>query len=159
MNAFVNFSVESAAILACLLLFYELLLKKEKFLKYNRFYLLLTPVLALGLPLLTFTITRHANAPEESLDFLYELPLMVSEMTTIVEPQTVVIPAWVGTLQLIYLIGAAIALIRFYAKIIQIRNLIRNRRFKRKYVGNYVLVITDGGMPTFTFLNYLFLNG
>ncbi|GHA43095.1 hypothetical protein GCM10007103_25400 [Salinimicrobium marinum] len=63
------------------LLVYDFLLKKETFFSYNRWYLLLTPVIALTLPLLEFE-TLGNMVPQESLMMLPEVYLGATSPTT-----------------------------------------------------------------------------
>ncbi len=67
-----HYILQSVAFQLLFLLVYELFLKKETFFTYNRIYLLLTPVIALLLPLLKIPMLQNA-IPAESFVMLPEI--------------------------------------------------------------------------------------
>ena len=140
--------------MGCFIMVYEMLLKKEKCFSYNRFFLLLAPIVSLMIPFLNFPFF-HNKTP---IDFVYNLPTLVSEITTIVEPQATVASPIRLTIITIYLIGVIVSLVVFLIKIWQIKSLIKDHKFTKKHLGDYTIVLTEGQLPTFTFMNYLFLD-
>ena len=122
-----NYILQTIAFQLAFLLVYELLLKKETFFTYNRIYLLVTPILALLLPLLHFQVLQNA-VPAETFIMLPEVLL-----GTQVDPQgaakTVTATAEGNKLEwlwIFYGIGAFISFLLFLKKYNVLKSLFRN---------------------------------
>ena len=155
MNSLINYTIESVIVMGCLTLVYEMLFKKEKCFSYNRFFLLLIPIFAIIIPFFSFPFFPGQHTP---IDFVYRIPTLISEVTTVVEPKTTVAPTVKAIIVFIYGLGVLGSLVIFIVKIAQLKALIKRNDFTKKHLGDYTIVLTEGKLPTFTFLNYLFLD-
>jgi len=152
LNNLLHYIIESSLILAVFLLLFNLLLKKEKSFHYNRYFLLFAPLLALILPLvdLPFVPGMESN---DSLSFVYDLPILVSGVTTFIEPeiQKRSIPSWIMTL---YIGGVLIYIGRYVIQLFEIYSIIKTAK-SRMIVGDYTLVISNKPLPIFSFMKYI----
>ena len=109
------------------LVVYELLLKRETFFSYNRIYLLVTPILALILPLLKISALQNA-IPAENFVMLPEVFLGESPKTDLgdagstIAAKNVLLDHW---LQLIYFGGLLFSMGFFFNKLRIIKQLFR----------------------------------
>ena len=129
----VLFSIKSALVLTVLWLPYALLLRREKFFRFNRIMLLAIIVLSFLIPLLDVPALRIETSSNGVIEF--GMPQALMEMQegfrkAFLLPEVVVSAAeqrsafnWQLTLALVYIIGVAVAL--FY----RLRSYIRMRRF------------------------------
>ncbi len=156
MISWINYIVESSLVLALLLLFYQLVLSKEKCITYNRYFLLIAGAASILIPLISisfidFEVTKTIIEP------MYEIPAIISQVTTFNEQQTTGIHAFVQLLILVYLIGVTIVSISLILKLGSLVKLIRSSVILTDQT-NYKVILTNGKMPSFSFYNYLFLN-
>ena len=154
MNNLVHYIFESTLILSVLAVIYELLLKNAKSLRYNRFFLLASPFLAFTLPLLDLPFIPEVRG-NDMFGFVYELPAMVTQVTTFIEPVDTYfqLPGWVI---FIYGTGVVFFLFRLHIQISEIRFIIRNAN-KIIPAGRYKLVMSDRPLPTFAYLHYIII--
>ena len=109
------------------LLVYEFLLKKETFFSYNRFYLLITPVLAFFLPLLRIPALAEA-VPQSARIMLPEVWLGAASNQAIHLPAVILEttqPMAVDWITIIYLTGFGITFYLFLRKYISLNRLFR----------------------------------
>ncbi|MCB0497629.1 MAG: M56 family metallopeptidase [Cyclobacteriaceae bacterium] len=150
-----NYIVESSLLLALLMLFYQLVLSREKCITYNRFYLLGASLLSALLPLLNFPLVQISRN-QLMLDQVYEIPAIVSQITTFSEPKNQGFESFVQVLSLVYLTGCLVMLLLFFVKLYQLIKLIKESNPITK--NRYKVILTNGKLPSFSFGNYLFLN-
>ncbi len=151
MSSLFQYILETTLILGVFVLFFEFILKSEKSFQYNRYFLLAAPFLALVLPLLEIPFILGLPS-KESLSFVYELPTIVTGVTTFIEPAPQFsIPGW---LLFIYFAGAFVFVIRLLVQFSQLNDIITFAK-KRIPVGDYTLVISRNPVPTFAFLHYI----
>ncbi len=152
MNNFINYSLQSAICLAVFFLFYHFFLRKQRNFDYNRYFLIFAPILALILPLIKVPFTQDASS--SSLALVYQLPVVVAEVTTIVEPNEAIRFPWQFSAVVVYVFGAAIFFVKLLLRLRKLVRLIRGE--EKRYIGKHRVVFTHGQFPTFVFLNYLF---
>ncbi len=151
MSNLFQYILETTLILGVFLLFFEFILKSEKSFQYNRYFLLAAPLLALVLPILEIPFIVGLKSTE-SLSFVYELPTMVTGVTTFIEPAPQLsIPGWLLAL---YFAGTAAFGVRLLVQIVQLNDIITFAK-KRINAGEYTLVIARHPVPTFAFLHYI----
>ena len=155
MISWLNYIVESSLVLALLLLFYRTVLAKEKCITYNRFYLLGAGITSALLPLIDFPFVSIRSV-NPTLNQVYEIPAIVSQITTFSEPRERGFESFLGSIAFIYVAGLVVMLVLFVIKLFRLVQLIRNANYVGK--GKYKTILTDGKLPTFSFSNYLFLN-
>lgn len=144
--------LKSSACLAVFMLFYKLLLEKESIHTFKRFYLLGALILAILIPLITFTTYIEATP--------IDIPSNAFEMTTppyvpehmFMEPKNY----WPTILWSIYEIGVLVFTIRFGMNLTNIiKRIKQNPKFKNQSL--FHVLLTDL-VPPHTFLNYIFFN-
>ena len=151
MSELFQYIVETTLILGVFLLIFEFILKSDKSFEYNRYFLIAAPLLALILPLLNIPFIGSFNT-QESLGFVYELPTIVTGVTTFIEPAPqLAIPNWVW---FIYFSGVAVLTIRILVQLTQLNEIITFAK-KRIHAGDHTLVIARTPLPTFAFLHYI----
>ena len=156
MISWINYIVESSLLLALLLLFFKLVLSKEKCIKYNRYYLLISGAASAIFPFLNFPITL-ISSEVEVFEPIYEIPAVISQLSTFKEPQIQGLDAFLQFIAFVYIMGVIIFTIFFVLKLIKIRRLVKTSEVFHCN-SNYNVVLTHGQFPTFSFANYLFLN-
>lgn len=140
--------LKSGLCLAVFYGFYKLLLEKESFHNFKRFYLLASLVLAFVIPLITFTEYREI-IPQEVPLFSIEIPQNTITKTTLVAYLPIVF--WS-----IYGLGVFLFGFKFLKNLLELVNKIkRNPKFKNESLINVLL--QDLVIPH-TFFSYIFLN-
>lgn len=152
-----NYIAESSVLLALLLFFYRIILSKEKCITYNRFYLLGAGLTSALLPLVDIpfiNIFQYNSAFEQ----VYEIPAIVSQITTFPEPKQYGLEAITQFMAASYVLGVMAMLLLFIIKFVRIAQLIQQAHSTPVKKGKYKIVLTNGKLPTFSFGSYLFLN-
>ncbi len=154
------FLLKSSACLAVFLMFYKLLLEKERMHTFKRYYLLGALVLALVIPLITFTEyvevtpTPTTIAPVENISA--ETAMTVPENAAALELHKTGIDYWPMLLWTVYALGILLFALKFFFNLWKIaRNVRNNPKLKIDTIINVLL--RDAVVPH-TFLNYIFLN-
>lgn len=130
---------------------YDFFLSKETFHKYNRWYLLGTPILSFVLPLIKIPTFQKAM-PEEIMIFLPEIMLSPQK---VIEQTTFYADGSFDYVSLLFWIGVAIFTIIFLIKLFKIVGLIlKNETIKTHF---YNLVLLPKHNNAFSFFNYIFL--
>jgi bla regulator protein BlaR1 len=143
------------------LVVYDLFLKKETFFKWNRAYLLLTPMLSFILPLVKLDLIRD-NIPAE---FLVQLPAIVlgkntsggitSETLEAVSINTS--NSW-GTseiFQMLWIIGLLVSMVIFCVKLYRLEKF--KRRGEEVIINNTKIISLSNTDTAFSFFNTIFL--
>jgi len=145
------FIFKSTACLLAFLLFYKLVLEREKMHRFNRFYLLTALVLSFGIPLVTFTTVVEVQ-PLVALSEEFEpFTLTQSQEDFIEEPSNRVHLILGG----IYGLGFTIFLILFIKNSVQMYFKISYN--EKRENENTVLVLLKKRTIPHTFLKYIFL--
>ncbi len=139
---------------------YELFLKKETFFNYNRWYLLLTPVISILLPFFSFNFLENYAVEAQHL---IQLPAVfigdnIVETTTI--QATTNTTSSVGFLEkygwwLAYALGLIVSLLLFIRKIFQFQQL--RKRGEISFQGNLKLVEVPSSKIACTFFKTIYL--
>lgn len=156
MISVLNYIIESSLVLALLLLFYRLVLSKEKCITYNRYYLLLAAATSVLLPFIELPFTTF-NPIETIYEPVYELPAIISQVTTFNEIQPTGYESFLQLIALIYFIGILTVTILLLIKLYNLVLLIKSSKIIYDHP-TYKVILTDGKLPSFSFYNYLFLN-
>ncbi|UJP64269.1 TonB family protein [Mongoliitalea daihaiensis] len=156
----------------CMLFFfgvYVVFLRNEKNFAFNRFYLLLTPLLALVFPLIQipvefakpdisleqtafFKALSFTEGPEEVVA-TFGLPEVTVSSTKLPTLWT-----WLDTLKVVYLIAISIGVLRIFWSYIQLRLLKERGWYQTRFhlKDNYFFIPTFGLAPVFSYFNKLF---
>ncbi|CAA9294938.1 MAG: Ferric siderophore transport system, periplasmic binding protein TonB [uncultured Cytophagales bacterium] len=142
-----GYLLQASACLAVLYLLYRLLLHRETFFGFNRWYLLGSVILAAVLPLVQFA------APVS----LYTMPVIqLDAIAPLRDPGNARHVDWPGLLGKLYATGVVLLAGRFLYRLYQLRKLARQLPGEPRE--GYRLLYTGGRVPTFSFLGWLFWN-
>ena len=115
----IDFLIKSSISLLVLLLFYHLVLEKEKMHQFNRFYLLLSIVFSFVIPFITIEVI------DESADALVQTnTVMTGEATMVIMPETINYTAII--IWSIYSLVTLLLLFRFMRNILKINSKIKS---------------------------------
>lgn len=161
----IQYILESAFCLACLYVFYWLALRRETFFQWNRVYLLVSPLLALGLPALNIQLESPQKETILAVEAV-DLPVLVEQAQ--VAPQAVrhtlaqpVAQGWSWSLAevlwWIYLIGAGLLTLRLVIRMWYLWQMIR--RCRRVRAGNPEVAVSNiEPLPLASFFGFIFWN-
>ncbi len=129
--------------------FYVLCLRNDSFLQRNRYYLLLSSVLALLIPLIEFPVPGESSGQAVPLN-LEVLTLQVNTLKSNLLPNAdySVYFFW-G-----YVVGVCISGFYFLLRFWQLLHIIQSHEVIHQ--AGYLQINTGGKLPTFSFFNYLF---
>ena len=147
----------------CLLLFYgfyHLFLKKETFFQLNRAYLIGTPILSLGIPLINISFQK--DAPAESLEaFFYPAIQSAHNLNHLVweqmrAPTPVFSLSVADVIMAVYLLGVFLMGFSLLKGLWNLSRLIRQgKQSKNK---DFTLIETQKNFPAASFFGYIFWN-
>ncbi len=151
-----QYIIEAVIFQLLFLLMYDLLLKKETFFAYNRWYLLLTPLVALALPLLQIK-TLGNIVPSESLVMLPEVYLGGGAPTEVtpVGSLTASDPFSINWWLVAYLMGVLFNSVLFIKKYRVLKSLFRNKIISTEK-NLRIIEVPDSNIAC-TFFNSVFL--
>lgn len=152
----VNYIIESTLVLALLLLFYQWVLSKEKCITYNRYYLLLAAAASILIPFISLPFTAFQSS-KTILEPLYEIPAIISQVTTFSEYDNSGIDSFFTFIVLAYLLGVVIVSFSLLIKLYKLFALIKSSNVLSIHP-TYKVILTHGKLPSFSFYNYLFIN-
>jgi len=147
----INYIVQIVLFQTVFLALYDLFFQKETFFKWNRFYLLLTPIISFIIPLLKFETIKNSVSQE----YIEQLP------TVFLNPQIVIEKvnqhsSSLNYLALIFYSGAVLCTLLFLARLTKLFKLIlSNKVIKQR---NYSIVLVEKKHTAFSFFNYIFIN-
>ncbi len=144
---------------AVLLLFYRVVLEKEKLLQFNRFYLLGSLILSLGLPLIPLEILLERPVfPHPTEAFALPQTSGPQSYTVQLLPETDRIEnsAWIFICGGIYLVVTAWMLVRFGRNLSLLLGHIRRDTIE-KYLGLKLILLDTPTIPH-SFLSYVFVS-
>ena len=146
----INYILQVVLFQALFLAVYDFFLQKETFFKWNRFYLLLTPVLAFVIPFLRFETLQKSAATM----YVEQLPTVFLNPEAVIL-QTVEIQSSINYLQIGFYSGIVLFTILFLIKLFKIIQLIAtNEVVKSEY---FKLVLLNKTASAFSFFNYIFI--
>ncbi len=147
----INYILQVLLFQALFLAVYDFFLQKETFFKWNRSYLLGTPLVSFIIPLVKFETFQKAF-PQE---YIEQLP------TVFLNPQVVIEQAnennaTLHYISILFYVGLVIFALLFLIKLAKIIQLIRTNTVINKQ--HYSLVVLADKQATFSFFNYIFIN-
>jgi TonB family protein len=152
MNGILNYLWEGSVCLLLLYGFYRFFLAKLTFFNWNRVYLLLSLVIVLTVPLLSFQIETIPDEHPTTGGLIYFFPEY--DASASFESPLSTVPDLFQILIWVYLIGLSISLLRFFIGLSQI---IGRKRTSEKHVHQgHTLLIHPDFNPS-SFFHYIFL--
>lgn len=147
----INYIIQFLLFQTLFLAVYDLFLQKETFFKWNRIYLLVTPILSFIIPLLSLK-SLQKTVPQEYIEYLPEVvinPQVYIENSTPFE-------TLLGISTFIFYVGMGLFFILFLVRLTKIVKLIQTNKSIKK--DNYTLIVLDEKQAAFSFFNYIFIN-
>ena len=147
----INYIIQLILFQTLFLAVYDLFLHKETFFKWNRIYLLATPILSFIIPLLSLK-SLQKTVPQEYIEYLPEVvinPQVYIENSTPFE-------TLLGISTFIFYMGMGFFAILFLVRLTKIFNLIFTSKSIKK--DKYTLVLLTKKQSAFSFFNYIFIN-
>ena len=146
----INYIIQIIFFQVIFLTVYDLFLRKETFFKWNRLYLLITPILSFIIPLLKFESIKN-TVPQE---YIVLLPEVILNPQVIIE-QSNSSEQTFSFITILGFIGIGFFLGLFVVKLSKIIKLIVSKRMIKKE--NYKLILLEGEQTAFSFFNYIFV--
>lgn len=141
--------IKSVACLAIFFTFYKLVLERESFHHLKRFYLLLSVIGSITIPLITFT--TYISVPQ------FVTPMVTQEYTSVISSETEVATNYLPTiLWSLYVLGVLFFSTQFFRNLYSIIHKIKtNPHYK---AANFFHVLISSAITPHTFFSYIFLN-
>ncbi|PCI36189.1 MAG: BlaR1 peptidase M56 [Flavobacteriaceae bacterium] len=146
----INYIVQVVFIQALFLGIYDLLLHKETFFKYNRWYLLGTPILSFILPLIQLSSLQYVIPST----VVYQLPAVVLDPQSSIEATEIY--QSVNYLGFLFYIGVGVFSVLFCIKLFRILRLLQRSRIVKKE--DHSLVLLNKNESAFSFFRYIFIH-
>ncbi len=147
----INYIIQLLLFQTLFLAVYDLFLQNETFFKWNRIYLLVTPMLSFIIPLLRFE-SLQKTVPQSYMVYLPEVvinPQVLIEKSTSFETGFNILP-------IIFYLGIVLFTFLFLVRLTKIFKLIlTNNNIKKD---NYTLIVLNKKQSAFSFFNYIFIN-
>lgn len=152
----ITYFLESGICLLTFYLFFLAFLKDETCFRFNRFYLLLSSLIALIIPLISIPVyTQQTSLTGTVITELTELPVLFKNNIRLIEnhPSSPVF----DLATYIYIAGIAVLIFKLLLDLRKIAIAYKAGEIKTDQNGKkYKFVITKGFLPTFSFLNLIF---
>jgi len=162
-----QYLIECSVCLLFFYLFYLLVLKRETFFQLNRGYLLITPLIALAIPLLDIELTRsvasRAALPSDPVQtYIYPALSEVEQVERMIWEPVAHPPApWLELslgeiLLVVYGIGLSLMLVQLTLRLLRLWRWIESG--KREKQAGFTLVRMPADFPAASFFGYIFWN-
>lgn len=152
LNRFLTHTLESSIMLIVFYLLYYLLLRKESNFGFNRYYLLLSPILAVVLPMLSLPSLFPGGTTPEVLNPSLTLPQV--EIALMINPNYFEQGPVLMAVIIAYAVGFIISAFSFVRQFFSLWRL-QHEKARENWNG-YPVIATEGKYPTFSFLGYIF---
>ncbi|MEM9674201.1 MAG: TonB family protein [Bacteroidota bacterium] len=143
--------LESSLCLGVFYIFYRLVLQYQSSYQYNRWYLLLTPLLSFLFPWLEIPVGENATFAPLPPDYI----LLAPADTGTVQSEEIGFWSWQLALVLVYGLGVVVTLVYYLRHYFTIRRVIQNGKKSQSSSRDFITVNTNGAFPTSSFFNYL----
>ncbi len=136
------------------MLVYQIFLQKETFFRFNRYYLLVTMVLGIVIPLCRL-VWEQTGGPELPVYMGFQGRAQVLDLS-LIGAGSQDSPNWFGILNMVYWCGFLIFFLILVRELADILKLIR--KYPKERNSRYTVVHTDFEHLPFSFLNYVFIS-
>jgi len=156
MNSLITYAIESSLILIVLYIFYSIFFANDRNFRFNRFYLLVTPLLAIVLPLLHIPLFNNTNLQElQTFQQAIQLPEIAVSNTASDLNATGMNFSLFQILLIIYLAGVGFFVFRSAYQVILLLRITNMSKKSTEEQKSYTLIETGGKFPTCSFFRYL----
>lgn len=146
----INYIIQIVFFQVVFLAVYDLFLRNETFFKWNRLYLIVTPILSFIIPLLKFESFKSVVSQE----YMMMLPEVMLNPQVVIEQSLIAQETQNYSFPIFY-VGLTVFLMLFAYKLFKILKLIINNRVDIKE--NYKLVLLENEQTAFSFFNFIFV--
>lgn len=147
----INYILQVILFQTLFLAVYDFFLQKETFFKWNRFYLLMTPLLSFIIPLLRFESIQKI-IPQE---YIVQLPTVFLNPQAFIE-QSNQNNSTLNFISMAFYIGLGLFTLLFIIRLTKIFQLIASNTIIKKK--DYSLVLLEKRQSAFSFFKYIFVN-
>ena len=147
----INYILQVILFQTLFLAVYDLFLQKETFFKWNRFYLLTTPLFSFIIPIMKFESIQQ-TIPQE---YIVQLPTVFLNPQAFLE-QTSQHTFTLNFIAIAFYIGLGLFTLLFLIRLTKIFQLIGSNTIIKKR--DYSLVLLEKRQSAFSFFKYLFVN-
>jgi len=154
MNALLIYIIESVVSVTIFYLFYELILKRDTWFRFNRYFLLFGLIFSVIVPFLDFSATSTMVNSQNQFEFSEYLDI-ASTVSSIEEQTASSIPNHTSFFLLYILVGSI-----FFVRILyQINKIVKSIRANEiiAYKNKKIVLLKSNSSP-FSFFNYIFIN-
>ena len=163
LQTFLLYLLKSSLCLLLFAAFYKLVLQKQTFFHWNRYYLLTSLVLSIIIPLIKISVFSHTDSLVFNMlvlqtDGLKELGMQQSNSKAInTVTNNINIQHIVNYFVLaVYFVVVSVKLVQFIRKLVYIKRLISSNT--RTIERHYWIVSVQNSLPAFSFFRYIFIN-
>ncbi len=148
--------LQSTICLLCFYALYHFILRKETFFRVNRYYLLVTMILGLSIPLIHQWISQSFMSVPFTASF-ETVSIGIQDISRSLENPSALSIHWTDILLLIYFIGVIFHFVRFAKGLLDIRMLhLKGEEIQLK---GRKIILTKGLHLPFSFLDTMYLSG
>ncbi|NOR28916.1 MAG: BlaR1 peptidase M56 [Lutibacter sp.] len=147
----INYILQVVLFQAIFLALYDLFLQKETFFKWNRIYLLITPLVSFVIPFLKFETLKNTVSQE----YIEQLPTVFLNPQVLIE-QTNQHSSSLNYLAIIFYSGAMLFALLFLIRLTKLFKLITSSKIIKK--SRYSIVLLEDKQAAFSFFNYIFVH-
>lgn len=147
----INYILQVLLFQSLFLAVYDFFLQKETFFKWNRIYLLMTPLLSFLIPFLKVE-SMQQTIPQE---YVFQLPTVFLNPQAVIQ-NTTTSQSLFSYLNEVYLVSVLIFILLFTVRLSQIMVLIHKNTVVKE--ATYKLVILAKKQAAFSFFNYIFIS-
>jgi len=147
----INYILQVLLFQSLFLAVYDFVLQKETFFKWNRIYLLATPLLSFLIPFLKLE-SMQQTIPQE---YVVQLPTVFLNPQAVIE-NTSTAESFFSFLYIVFCAGAIFFTLLFIVRLFQILVLIKKNNIIKE--DNYNLVLLATKQAAFSFFNYIFIS-
>ncbi len=156
MNAFIEYEIKVAVVLAVFTLFYKLLLQKDTFHRFNRIVLLVTSALAFALPFIVIVKHEKVVLPGEAVG--NEAVDAAAEIAADITGTGFGFMQFIEIAAVLFFVGAAFMLLRIVYSIYRIRQLVAGGRKIPQNDGTTLVVVNDNDFSPVSWMKYIVMS-
>ena len=154
-TAIINYLIRSGISLVLLYLFFTLVLSKERMHRFNRFYLLISLLFSLIVPLLTFPVLSVSPSVVRVIDIdgirdnYFQIGKLAPNTRNGIDPSWFILP--------VYIMVSLVLLVRYSANIIRLQ--INRLKYPSLLIEGHKIVLINEPVLPYSFFSTVFVNG
>jgi len=154
-TSIINYLIRSGISLVMLYLFFSFVLSTERMHRFNRFYLLISLLFSLIVPLLTFPVLSVSSSVVRVIDIggirdnYYQIGSLAPHTRNYINPSWLILP--------VYILVSLVLLVRFFANIIRLQ--INRLKYPSLLIEGHKIVLINESVLPYSFFSTVFVNG